>query len=711
MPDPTPSLPDLEATTKVVENASKALSDYNDYTVKTGQNLTALDSITIGVKDAFNSFESTLSSYNISIQSTNALTDKQTTQFGMLSAAVLGTKTSFNTLQNIDTSNLSTFTDQIKYLTDSFTDAQSGIGQLVSFARTSFGQMVPQQVIGQGIDAVEAFVSNLAKSADNALRVSNAYIQLSARTGNLSEVFSAAGPNLENLNALLEKQTALTSNATKATGLAPDVIQNYYSQLGTIPKALEETVKSGGSATETISALTASIKLSAGSGRNYSDIIDDMKDAFKDYNIVGEDALQFTARMGEVSNKFGTNLDVVRSSLKETAGLFKMFGNEAEGSANILNSYVESLKNTGLSGDAAVEVVTSMTHGLKDMGIAQKAFLSAQTGGPGGLMGGFQIEKMMRDGKIDQVFEKVRSQMQKQFGKIVSLEEASSSQAAAAQMTRQMLILKQGPLGSFAKDDQSAMRILEGFKAKQEGKVGTTDLSNKIVQDVVNKGTVIQEKSYTELSRIRGVLEEIHGTADIANLGTVQKAGTASLGIQAQLSDNQRKSKQGLMLHMEKNSIEGGAIEQDYARDIKTKAPISDVGKRITSSLSEVHQLFVDLPSSLKAPIDTLKQSMESGKIISASAKAKLEEDLKNAQDASFSNVSSSSVHMAAGRNAGMKRIPLGNNNDHSKENTKQASTKFEPININITGYCIKCKQEIEGGRQLASLNPAAMII
>lgn len=738
MPPPdVPTNEDLNSTADAATKASHALDILSASTVKSGESLNNLGSFTEGAKNAFNSFNNMLSSYGVSVNSTKALTEQQTTQFGLLSAAVLGAKTSFNSLYNIDTTNLNTFTEQINYLTSTFTDAKSGIGQLVKFAQESFGKIVPQAVIEQGIGAVKSFVSNLSQSADNALRLQNAYIQLSSKTGNLSSVYAAAGPNLENLNILLEKQNAIINNAIKTTGLAPEAIQNYYTQLGTIPKALEATATSSQSASETLSMLTASIKLSSGTGRNYADIIDDMRVAFKNYNIIGEDALQFTARISEISNKFGTNLDVVRDSLISTANTFKMFGNEAEASTKILNQYVGALQHTGLSGDAAVDVVTSMTNAMSNLGIAQKSFLSAQTGGAGGLMGAFQIEKMMRDGKLDEVFEKIRSQMQKQFGKIVSLEDASSSPAAAAQMTKQMMILKQGPMGQFARTDQEAIRILEGFKAMQEGKVKPTDLSNRIVQENVDKGTLIQEKSYTELSRIRGILEGARGTADIANLGFMQRGMTAGMGTQAALSEAQRKSKENLSLFMTTTGVEGGAVTQDYARDIKTRAPVTDAAKRAVTSINEFTKLFSDIPLSMKAPIDALKQAIESGKTMNVEVeledlkneieKAKLEASKKpkeerdrameiiSKQENILKEYSSATVSAAINRSTrtNLVNIPIPSLNTATTtgENRGPTSQIASPhdINVHVTGYCIKCKQEIDNSAQAMSINPAGI--
>lgn len=746
MADPVPTVQDLNDTADIATRTSRVLSEMNTSAVAAQMSLGDLNEIAENAKSTFSAFNNVLSSYGVSINTTKALTGQQTTQFGLLTSAILGTRRSFDTFNNIDTSSLGGFTDQIKYMIETLGDTKSGLGMLVNMFN------IPATDASKGAVAIKNFALNLAQSADNVLRLQNAYIQLSAKTGNLGEVFTTAGPDLEHLNALLEKQAAMMSNAVKATGLAPEVIQRYYSELGAIPKALEATVVSSGSSAESVSMLTATIKTAMGTGRSYAEVIDDMKLAFKDYNITGEDALRFSTRMSEISNKFGINLDVVRDSLRSTANTFKMFGNEADASARILNQYVGALKSTGLSGDAAVEVVTSMTSALGNLNIAQKSFLSAQTGGPGGLMGAFQIEKMMREGKMDEVFDKVREQMQKQFGGIVSLDEASRSQASASQLTRQMMILRQGPLGQFAKTDQEAIRILEGFKAKQEGRSPTSDLSSRVVQESMDKGTLIQEKSYTELSKIRGVLEGLRGTADVSNLGFMQSALTASAGTPlSQISESQRKSKIGLTSFMSGTAADGGQLIQDYATEIKDKALTEDMGKRAVEAINEFQKLFTSIPLSMKAPLDALKQAIESGKTMNVESELKKLQDEINRAKAEAAKkpkeeqakmlatirqqesvLRTASQYYLSGSGATSTTTPIepgakvaasasrvaGVVSSAASQSATTQTTSMRPttvtstpmssdITVHVTGYCIRCKNEIDGGQQAASLNPA----
>lgn len=634
MADPTNPLPnasDLNNAATATDQVTKSMDAMNSSIINSNINLGEMTGLAANAGEIFNSMNSYIRSLGVSINNVGALTAKQSTQFSMLTNFVVGAKEAYNNLANVDSGNLNTFSSQVDGLLEILNKkgtapdvAASALGGLRDMWIKS-GNSVSDfdKAASKGTDTLSAFMRSTLTAADNALKLQNAYLQLSAKTGNLNTIFNAAGPTLNGINDLLLKQSVMMTDTAAATGVEIAQVQKYYSELGIVPGALESMVTSGGSANKTVNMLTASIKLATGTGRAYSDVIDDLKVAYKDYNLTGEPALQFTARISEISNKFGINLDVVRDSLKNTAGMFKMFGNEGEASAKILNDYIGALKSTGLSGDAATEVVTNMTSSIKDMSIAQKSFLSIQTGGAGGLMGGFQIEKMMREGKMDEVFEKMRQQMTKQFGKIVTLDEASKSQGAAQQMERQILLLKQGPLGSVAKDDQTAMRILEGFRAKQEGKVVPGELSNRIVQDSINKGTVVEEKSYTELVKIRSAIDRSRGVAETGSLGFLQKSFTVGQGKRYEdneLSSSQIKNKENTQTFMRES---GESVKQVTAKP--GEMPILGATKNLaeTQSVNAIKQfesVISDLPDAFRSPIDAIKNMFEGNKKIDEKA-------------------------------------------------------------------------------------------
>lgn len=765
MADPVdPNLPDPASINAVSDASLEAATNLNNLSATAYQTQEAfgvLDSMLNKAKSTFSVFDTAMTGFNISLNVSKSLTEDQTTQFALLSNAMLGARDSYKSLAGVDTTGLSTFTDQIQYITSTLGDTQSGIGALVKVAKDAFGKEVPNAIRGSAT-AVEQFVLNLAKSADNGLRLQNAYIQLSAKTGNLGNVFALTGDRLENINALLEKHSKMMADATLATGLAPEAVEKYYSELGAVPGALESLVTSSGDAQEKTSMLTASMKIAAGTGRSFEDVVDDMKIAFRDYGLTGEQALKFTTQISAVSQDLGVELETVRGALRSGADAFKMFtdsgtsaSNMATGLAEVMDTYSMALKSTGLNGTQAVDVIKGMTGQIATLGLAQKSFLSSQTGGAGGLMGAFQIDKMMRDGDLKGVFEKVRQQMMKQFGTIVTVDEASKSQAGAAQMTRQMQILKQGPLGQFAKSDVDAERILEGFKAAQDGK-GGGGISPDIVKDTMDKGTSIQEKSYSVMSDMRGHLEAIRKASDTGTLNFVQKsgltagAGTNVAGMQENAAANRMSA--GLRDRMGKaTNMSQDDLSSSYAEAMKQKVLIDTTGASAVKAITGLGESFKLVPDVIKGPANALKKAIGGNDMKSAQDQIKLLEDgikqrkadaknmtaagdkitalneikqeedvLRNAQGwvaastgGAKASPAGSKVATAANRATSTANLasggPAGGGGALPHVQNADAAHKSE-VTVHVTGFCLKCKQEIDGAAQKNALSPQGKI-
>jgi hypothetical protein len=683
--------------------------------------------MTESVKNQLSAFNDKVTSLKNNFDDNQRTLDNQTNAFGLLSVAILGVRKSFDNLNGIDTSQLSTFSDQIKDIQDVITKDSS----LDTMAKKSVALAqalgLPTEMAKQGFGAILNYANNLATSADNALRLQNAYIQLSAKTGSLNDVYSAAGPNLSNINALLEKQDKLISSSVIATGVAPEAVRQYYSQLGAIPQALNSVVTGADGAGSSVSLLTATMQLASGSGRKYSEIVDDLRSAFRDYNITGDEALKFTARMGELSGKFGVELSDVRDALRSTASNFAMFGNEAEGAAGMMNQYLGALKATGVSGTVAVGIVQNMTGGIKDLTLAQKGFLSAQTGGPGGLMGAFQIEKELREGKIDKVFDRVRQTMSKQFGNIVSLEEASQSQSAAAQLTKQVMMLRQGPLGQFAKSDQEAIRILESFKATNSGKA-VTPLSETVTSDVQAAGVDVNKKSYTELTRIRSLIESARGTANIANLGFMQDsfaAGTGQLNPEVDTASGMRDN---INQTMKLAGKQGATAAEGTAGALAGEQLINKAGQSVHETANNIRDFTNQFGESMRAPIDNAKRLMnqnKSNELAAEASKKQYNESMAagglvaTASEGAISeptNIAEAISSTSAGQLGGVA-IQAANIVKKTKPTdvsmpgqTITANSQQElngQITVHVEGFCLDCGDKIKGSNQSFSVNTA----
>jgi hypothetical protein len=588
---------DITGSGQAAQNTANALEALANGANNSGERLNGLGAIAAGAKDIFSNFSKTLESYNMSLKDSGAFTNQQSVAFAALATTALETRKAFDNLTGVDYSNISGFTEQFSTLKKIIGDSpvyNTTEKQMSAISKSLVSLGVPMDKIQEaakgGLSGLIAYGAGFLQSADNALRLQSAIIQLAGKTGSLNEIFNVAGEDLGNVNSLLAQQNKIIGDSISATGLNEQKIESYYAMLGGVRGALNENVKATEQSEKNTNMLTASIKLAMGTGQRYEEVISDLRVAFREYGIVGENALKLNARFSELSNKFGIELDDVRSGLMGAAGAFKIFADAgdaaskmSENLAGIMNDYVQSLKGTGMSGLQAVKVVQDMTSSVAGLNVAQKAFLSAQTGGPGGLMGAFQIEKMLKSGDIEGVFNKVQQTMQKQFGKIVTLDEASTSQAAASQLQKQMLLLQKGPLGGMVKSDQDAYRLLEAMRNKQEGRItsdqAASPLRDDIVQQSMDRGTAIQEKSYTTLTEANVNLQAIRRAADVLALDTIQKgmtAGTGSANFLGTDTNPQQMMRAGLKEFMSNVSQQGGEANRDYKAQLAGEMPIKE---------------------------------------------------------------------------------------------------------------------------------------
>lgn len=634
-----------------------------------------------------------------SLKKTSDMAASVASAFEKMTPFLLSSQSAFN---GFDTKSFTTATQQVKNLTE---------------ATKTMSEMMPKafkSAIGSVTGMIGTLGTNFLQNADNALKLQNAYIMLAARTGGLDDVFDKVSKNGGSFNSILAQQYTLMTNAMNATGVSRESMGEYYTMLGTVPKALESTVVGLENSNDRVSMLTASIKIATGTGRAYTDVVKDLHAAFQLYGLTGERALLFTTRFSEISNKFGIELEDVRNGLLGSANAFHLFANAgaesgrmSEGLANIMNNYVGILKAAGMSGRDATNTVTTMTAAMASMRIEQKAFLSMQSGGPGGLMGGFQIEKMMREGKSEEVFEKMRMVMEKQFGKIVTLEDASKSQGAATQFEKQRLMLQKGPLGQFAKTDEEANRVLEAWKAKSEGKA-TTGLDTNAIQNTMKRGTSIEEKSYTQLTVMSNHLAAIQNSAEITALATLQKNFTTKEGSNPALTAAMAAGG-----HMPDQDLDPATMSKKTTKDAASWAAGLPAALKAT-----VDAFKKQLPTDTKKHIDEelkktdaeVKTMKEKASKMTGTEKKKQLDAAQAKEDEAKSNYGWYTGDFDKAKSSGkmMGTAPKTMSDTTGKViSTGTASVKGEPINVNVNiiGECPHCKNKIQVGDHAVATN------
>ena len=370
----------------------------------------------------------------------------------------------------------------------------------------------------KGFDAVTAVMRDNVKAVLNTdvfksyndaiqqVRDTNKYfIDAATQSGNFNKEFAKFGDENGNVaNKFFGRMQDSSAqfifamgNIGKATGISYDQVSSYATQLGKLQGGFTNINVPVTIAGEKMTNLEAQLRLASGAGFSMSEALDITKRSLDEVSnskfslqtdeSAAERTTTYLATIGALSKETGAPLSKLKDVMQNVSSEFGMMGDSSQGAARLIASSFQTLRESGMTASQALDTIKGYTAGINNLKTAQMAFLSAQTGGAGGLRGGFQIEKLIKDGKIDEVFQKTQEALRKQFGKIVSFEQATQSDQAAAQYQKQLQLLQNGPLGSFAKDRASAERILDSFTSNK--KFDTSKLGEQGIKRELDIGT------------------------------------------------------------------------------------------------------------------------------------------------------------------------------------------------------------------------------
>lgn len=558
------------------------------------------------------------------------------------SAAALGAVGARESFKNFDSSSLNTYTKQLQSTIQAFKSGQLGISAFSSIMKKIGFKLPPMnsdELIGDYTSRLGKYAEQLLISADNQTRLQNGMIQLAAHTGSLDNLYSRIGVNMKNFNDIAHEQGIMIAQTASATKFDTVTAEDYYTKLGKIPESLESMVESSDKAIGHSNMLAATMLFVRGSGRDQAEVMDDLAKAYTNMGLAGEGALKFTARIGEISNKFGVELNIVRDSINNATSLIRNFGGEnlkngniMEGVVKIMNNYVGALKETGISGATAIGVTQDMTNRIIGLDVAQRSFLSQQSGGPGGLRGAFKVERMIREGDIDQVIKDAEKVMKKQFGKIVSTKEAEQNEGAASTAIMQRMMLTEGPLGAFVKSEQDAARVLEMLSKKDRGEITQTELKDNILQENMDKGTKLQELTNTAISVTNNKLEELRSTISYSAQSIIQQLAGGRVGTQQFANEEGIYSPESVI--MRDNMREQARKSQEHANEstqnigraihgsTETKAP-KIISEAVNDRITELPEIADTITSSIISSAEQMKRLVQ-GKGVSV--KTQIEE-------------------------------------------------------------------------------------
>jgi len=617
-----------EEMAKTGTTADQVLGKIKNFTSAAASNLTGLTALVGKVSTGFSDFGDTLK--NISNDMTGVSTKSEGAKIALLglTGLAINARVAFEGLGGVDPGNINTFSGQLRQLEESL----SGTPLAASLAKNSITSMLDgmkdkiapdifKNLKSSSHGVVLKFITDMAQKADNMTRLQASLIAVSAATGNLSNIYEKAGAGLNNINAVLVRHEDAMHATVAATGAAPKEVEKYYMALGHVPGALESIVSSGTAAGGNMNMLTAVMKMAAGNGRAVEAVTKDMGDAWKSFAMKGEVALTFVNRFSELANNLGVEFDDMKAALSGAAGAFKDIGDAGkhqegivDGLTNMMNKYIFSLKEAGMTGKHAADVAAGVADGFTKMTVGQRAFLSAQTGGPGGLLGGLQIQKMLRDNDIPGMQKKMMEAMQKQLGPIITMDEAlKGGQAGAAKFERQTQMMMKGPLasGMGIKTEMDAAKMLEAMKAMQEGKA-PKELGKgpDTLQAAINKGTDIEKQTYSEVTKTNVRLDALNRSTDFIAGGFAATNFGIARGANADLSKLQKARAE----QMSAAGKEGGVGAEKLGVDMKSNGAMTDTsaesrGKAIVGVVNWVK----DLGGMLSGALSPLTSALSKG--------------------------------------------------------------------------------------------------
>ena len=232
--------------------------------------------------------------------------------------------------------------------------------------------------------------------------------------------------------------------------------------------------------------------------------------------------------MVSLQQSLGIRFEDSRAALEGVASEFRNVGDETESAAHIFDTFGKALQNTGISAKASVDIVSQMIKGLGELNVGTKAFLSTQSGGPGGLQGSLQIDEMFRKKDLAGVMNIAQNALKQQMGGSIYTQQEGAEQggAVAYQYQKERSMLQSGIFGiGKGTDDQTAGRIIEALK---QGNVsGLTDImktGQSAAGDLAEKGNAIQERNYQVFTDMARELQANTIATQIGSAGIMRMA-------------------------------------------------------------------------------------------------------------------------------------------------------------------------------------------
>lgn len=460
--------------------------------------------------------------------------------------------------------------DELNKMGEASQEATSQLGQV--YTRIS-GIIPGGEALNKRLEEVGFNLENVFKQTDIVRNMEISLLRTSTAAGNLDEVMGSLEGDITNLpNKILQFTNEMTDLAN-ANNISFDSAVKLSNIMREIPGAMDAMVSTSQDGTEQMDMMNAVLKVSHGTFQSTEDVMGDVRMMFENFNIVGTDSLELVTRMHAAAQELNMPMENMRGFVSQAAESFRFLGDNTQAAINIMGRFGPALRDAGVGPRGIQDIVSNMVNVVSQLDVAQRAFVSARSGGVGGLQGGYELAYQMQEGGLDEVFSQVETTLRDMMGgQLVTLEEASQSRQAAAQMTRQVQMLTTGPL-AIAGSEQEAFRIVEAM-SRGEGPEGI-DIGGPeaTLDEAVQQGNQIQEHQLDALNNVRNELE--------------RQTVIAGLSL-----DVWRKQLTGAESALGRNiALREEAMQATRERDIIGAEPTTSVGQEFTRTRERLEQL------------------------------------------------------------------------------------------------------------------------
>lgn len=432
------------------------------------------------------------------------------------------------------------------------------------------------------------------KAVDSVNKMESALISTASKSGQFNSLLEATGDDFDRLDDVILAFSDEMADVGNATGLTAGQVSVLGLQLSKIPgsiagghlnTSLEQMTDLTAENGDRMNELTAAITLASGTGQNGADVIEQLTKQYMLFGTTGEDALTMVSDLSSASKDLGLPLDLVTEGTSRTTEALKFFGNTTESTLKVLGRFAPALRNLGLGPQAIQEMTSAITQNVAAMNLASESFLSRSTGGPGGLRGGFQIELLKSQGRLDDLEKLVEKSLLSQFGgKIVTLEEATKSEGAARQLTKQVQLVTQGPT-KIVENEAQAYKL---FEAMSKGMLGGTELNlgTKGLEENVARGTDIQNKQYNSLVQLNNQMERLIAIQNVKVKEVAQEGMNVVSGLIAPNDIGPEAQKQSAVGEASNTPVYGTTPELPALQDVDQK--MDGIWEGIKSGITDV---------------------------------------------------------------------------------------------------------------------------